>query len=147
MRLLHHPAAALAWLGRHGTSAVAVSIFLGLAVPPLAALFKPLVPETIFLLLMLAFLRVDAWELRARFAAPGLVVLATAWIMLAVPAALGLVFLAFGLPELAPLRARARLRPSQLGPDAGRDRRRGPRPHLALFRHCPVPDLSAAAIA
>jgi BASS family bile acid:Na+ symporter len=102
MRLLDHPAAALAWLGRHGTSAVAVSIFLGLAVPPLAALFKPLVPEAIFLLLMLAFLRVDAWELRARFAAPGLVVLATAWIMLAVPAALGLVFLAFGLPELAP---------------------------------------------
>jgi hypothetical protein len=102
MRLLDHPAAALAWLGRHGTRAVAVSIFLGLAVPPLAALFKPLVPEAIFLLLMLAFLRVDAWELRAHFARPGLVVLATAWIMLAVPAALGLVFLAFGLPELAP---------------------------------------------
>jgi hypothetical protein len=102
MRLLDHPAAALAWLGRHGTSAVAVSIFLGLAVPPLAALFKPLVPEAIFLLLMLAFLRVDARELRAHFAKPGLVVLATAWIVLAVPAALGLVFLAFGLPELAP---------------------------------------------
>jgi hypothetical protein len=102
MRLLDHPAAALAWLGRHGTRAVAVSIFLGLAVPPLAVLFKPLVPEAIFLLLMLAFLRVDAWELRAHFAKPGLVVLATAWIMLAVPAALGLVFLAFGLPELVP---------------------------------------------
>ncbi len=102
MRLLDLLAAALAFLGRHGTRAVAASIFLGLAVPPLAVLFKPLVPEAIFLLLMLAFLRVDARELRAHFAKPGLVVLATAWIMLAVPAALGLVILAFGLPELVP---------------------------------------------
>jgi hypothetical protein len=102
MRLLDLLAAPLAFLGRHGTRAVAVSIFLGLAVPPLAAVFKPLVPEAIFLLLMLAFLRVDARELRAHFAKPGLVVLATAWIMLAVPAALGLVVLAFGLPELVP---------------------------------------------
>jgi BASS family bile acid:Na+ symporter len=102
MRLLDPLAAALAFLGRHGTRAVAVSIFLGLAVPPLAAVFKPLVPEAIFLLLMLAFLRVDARELRAHFAEPGLVALATAWIMLAVPAALGVVFLAIGLPELAP---------------------------------------------
>jgi hypothetical protein len=102
MRLLDLLAAALAFLGRHGTRAVAVSIFLGLAVPPLAAVFKPLVPEAIFLLLMLAFLRVDARELRAHFAEPGLVALATAWIMLAVPAALGVVFLAIGLPELAP---------------------------------------------
>jgi hypothetical protein len=102
MRLLDLLAAPLAFLGRHGTRAVAVSIFLGLAVPPLAAVFKPLVPEAIFLLLMLAFLRVDARELRAHFAKPGLAVLATAWIMLAVPAALGLVVLAFGLPELVP---------------------------------------------
>ena len=102
MRLLDLLAAALAFLGRHGTRAVAASIFLGLAVPPLAVPFKPLVPEAIFLLLMLAFLRVDARELRAHFAKPGLVVLATAWIMLAVPAALGLVILAFGLPELVP---------------------------------------------
>ncbi len=102
MRLLDLLAAALAFLGRHGTRAVAASIFLGLAVPPLAVPFKPLVPEAIFLLLMLAFLRVDARELRAHFAKPGLVVLATAWIMLAVPAAVGLVVLAFGLPELAP---------------------------------------------
>ncbi len=102
MRLLDLPAAALAFLGRHGTRAVAVSIFLGLAVPPLAALFKPLVSAAIFLLLILAFLRVDARELRAHFAEPGLVVLATVWIMVAVPAALGLVFLALGLPGRVP---------------------------------------------
>jgi hypothetical protein len=102
MRLFDFPASALAFFGRHGTRAVAVSIFLGLAVPPLAALFKPLVAEAIFLLLMLAFLRVDARELWAHFAEPGLVVMATAWIMLAVPAALGFVFLAVGLPDRVP---------------------------------------------
>jgi hypothetical protein len=102
MRLLDLLAAALAFLGRHGTRAVAVSIFLGLALPPLAALFKPLVSEAIFLLLMLAFLRVDARELWAHIAKPGLVVMATAWIMLVVPAALGLVLLAVGLPDRVP---------------------------------------------
>jgi hypothetical protein len=102
MRLFELLAQALAWLGRHGTGAVAASIFLGLAVPPLAAVFKPFVSAAIFLLLMLAFLRVDARELRAHFAEPRLVVLATAWIMLAVPAALGFAFLALGLPGRAP---------------------------------------------
>lgn len=102
MRLLDLLAAALAFLGRHGTRAVAVSIFLGLALPPLAALFKPFVSEAIFLLLMLAFLRVDARELWAHIAKPGLVVMATAWIMLVVPAALGLVLLAVGLPDRVP---------------------------------------------
>jgi BASS family bile acid:Na+ symporter len=102
MRLFDLSAQALAWLGRHGTGAVAASIFLGLAVPPLAAVFKPFVSAAIFLLLMLAFLRVDARELRAHFVEPRLVVLATAWIMLAVPAVLGFAFLAVGLPGRAP---------------------------------------------
>src|SRR5260370_2582834 len=70
MRLLDLPAAALAFLGRHGTRAVAVSIFLGLAVPPLAALFKPFFPEAIFLLLTPAFPRVHPPELPPRFPYP-----------------------------------------------------------------------------
>jgi len=37
-------AAALSWLGRQGTRAVATSIFVGIAVPPLAAWFKPVFP-------------------------------------------------------------------------------------------------------
>jgi hypothetical protein len=102
MGLLGLLAAALAFLGRHGTRAVAISIFLGLAVPPLSALFKPLVTPAIFLLLLLAFLRVDSRELRAHFVAPALVVLASAWIMVVVPAAFGLAFLALGLPQRVP---------------------------------------------
>ena len=38
-------AAALSWLGRQGTRAVAASIFIGIVTPPLAALFKPIFPD------------------------------------------------------------------------------------------------------
>jgi hypothetical protein len=96
------PAAVLAWLGRQGTRAVAASIFLGLAAPPLAALFKPYVPEAIFALLLLAFLRVDSRMLRGYAMRPGLVLAATAWMMLVTPALLGGIFLALGLGQLAP---------------------------------------------
>jgi hypothetical protein len=102
MPLHHMPAAALAWLGRQGTRAVAASIFLGVAVPPLAALFKPYVPEAIFALLVLAFLRVEPRHLLGYAARPGLVVAATAWMMLVTPALLGSLFLAAGLRESAP---------------------------------------------
>jgi BASS family bile acid:Na+ symporter len=94
--------AALAGLGRHGTRAVALSIFLGIAAPPLAALFKPLVPEAIVAMLVLAFLRVGPRELRAHVTDPKLVLWATAWIMLATPAALGAGFLLLGLPGRRP---------------------------------------------
>lgn len=102
MVLVHALAAALAWLGRHGTSAVAISIFVGLLVPPLAALFKPLVAPAIFIMLCLAFLRVDPVALRGYFTRPLLTFAATAWIMLAVPAVLGLALLGTGLKELLP---------------------------------------------
>jgi BASS family bile acid:Na+ symporter len=41
MGLLETPAAALAWIGRQGTRAVALSVFAGLALPWLAAAAKP----------------------------------------------------------------------------------------------------------
>lgn len=96
------PAAGLGWLGRHGTRAVAVSLFLGLAAPPLAAWCKPLVPEAIFGLLVLAFLRVDPRELRAHFVEPALVLAATVWMMLVVPAGLGVAFVLAGVPDRLP---------------------------------------------
>ena len=97
MHWLTRPAAALAWIGRQGTRAVAFSIFAGLALPPLAALFKPAFTASLFALLCLAFLRVDPAELRAHAARPGLVLAATAWIMIATPLACGLLVTAFGI--------------------------------------------------
>ena len=68
MAILDRAAAALAWLGRHGTGAVAVSMFVGIAVPPLGALLRPYFPETVIVLLVLAFLRVEPAGLRAQLA-------------------------------------------------------------------------------
>jgi hypothetical protein len=60
------------------------------------------VPQAIFVLLVLAFLRVDPHRLRGHAARPGLVLADTAWMMLVTPALLGGLFLTVGLDQLAP---------------------------------------------
>jgi hypothetical protein len=102
MRFLDPLAAGLAWLGRRGTNAVAVSILLGIALPPLGVLVRPFFPETVFLLLCLAFLRVDPGALRAQFARPWLLIGATVWIMLIVPVLIGLGLNALDLFDRSP---------------------------------------------
>ncbi|HUI97324.1 MAG TPA: hypothetical protein VLX44_16325 [Xanthobacteraceae bacterium] len=101
MPWLTRPAAALAWIGRQGTRAVALSVFAGLALPPLAALFKPAFTASLFVLLCLAFLRVDPGALRAHLARPGLVLAAAAWMMIATPLVCGLALAADG-SDVAP---------------------------------------------
>jgi len=105
MSALHLPLRCLAWLGRQGTRAVAVSALLGLVLPPLSALFRPLVEEAIFLLLVLAFLRVDPAAVTAYLRAPRLVAPAGVWMLLAVPVATALALTTTGVaaayPELA----------------------------------------------
>src|SRR6476660_500432 len=101
-RLFDRSAAALAWLGRHGTHAVAISIGLGIALPPLGVLIRPFFTETVFLLLCLAFLRVDPGALRAQFARPRLLLAAGAWAMLAVPVLTGLALSGFDLRGHSP---------------------------------------------
>ena len=85
MGLLDRAAAALAWLGRHGTRAVALSMFVGIAVPPLGAILRPYFPETVVVLLILAFLRVDPASLRAQWTRPVLLIVAATWTMLLLP--------------------------------------------------------------
>jgi BASS family bile acid:Na+ symporter len=93
--------AALAWLGRQGTRAVATSIFVGLALPWLAAILKPVVGPAIFCLLVLAFLRVEPSALRDQFsrARLPLLLLATFWIMVATPLILGALYTIVGEGE------------------------------------------------
>jgi len=102
MGFLDRLAAGLAWLGRCGTTAVAVSILLGIVLPPLGALVRPFFPETVFLLLCLAFLRVDPGALRAQFAKPWLLIAAAVWIMLIVPVLVGLCLNALDLFDRSP---------------------------------------------
>jgi len=95
-------AAALSWLGRQGTRAVAASIFIGIFLPPLAALFKPIFPFALFALLCLAFLRVDPAQVRAHFSRPFIVGAASAWMMLATPLLIGLTLVLLGVADRLP---------------------------------------------
>lgn len=89
MPVLNASWAALAWLGRQGARAIAAVVFIAIVVPPFDALVKPFVTEAIFALLCLAFLRVDTAVLRGHMRRPGLVLAATAWTSLVVPAVIG----------------------------------------------------------
>ena len=86
--LLHVTTMALAWLGRQGTRAVATLVFIGLALPPVDAVLKPYVSEAIFVLLCIAFLRIEPSLLRYQLRRPGVVLAATLWTMLVIPLAL-----------------------------------------------------------
>jgi len=96
------PVRALTWIGGQGTRAVAALVFIGIAVPPLGELVKPFVTEAIFLLLCISFMRVDIGALRDHLRRPGIVIAATAWTTLAVPAMIGTVFHAGGLDARSP---------------------------------------------
>ena len=100
--LLDAPAAVLSWLGRQGTRAVAALIVIGIAMPPLGALLKPFVTEAVFMLLCVAFLRVDAAAFRSYLGRPTIVLAATAWTSLVIPTLFGVSYLAFGLKDQSP---------------------------------------------
>lgn len=102
MPLLNTSLTLLAWLGRQGTRAVAALVVIGIAVPPLGALLKPLVTETIFVLLCLAFMRVDLGAFRAHLRRPAVVLAAGVWTGMLIPLLGGLLGIAIGLPERAP---------------------------------------------
>jgi len=95
-------AAPLGWLGRQGTRAVALSVFAGIALPPVATLFKPAFTPALAVLLCLAFLRVEPAALHAYLRRPALVIAATLWIMIAVPLALGFALKLWGAHWLEP---------------------------------------------
>ncbi len=102
MSLIAVPATALSWLGRQGTRAVAASLFIGVMLPPLAALLKPIFAYALFALLCLAFLRVDPAEVRAHFTRPARVAAASAWMMLATPVLIGLTLVLLDMSERLP---------------------------------------------
>jgi hypothetical protein len=92
----------LEWLGRQGTRAIAASLLVGLAIPPLAAALKPVFPVAILLLLAFSFLRVEPALLRQEFRRPERVAIAMGWIMIAIPVAIGLGAAALGAERIGP---------------------------------------------
>jgi hypothetical protein len=92
----------LSWLGRQGTRAVAALVVVGVTLPSIGAILKPYVTEAVFLLLCIAFLRVDVTALKSHVRRPAIVLAATAWTSVAVPALFGATCLAAGLDKRAP---------------------------------------------
>ena len=102
MPILNGLAAALAWLGRQGTSALAASIFLGLAVPPLAAYVKPYLGESVFVLLLFSYLRTDPAAFSRHLRSPGLIIAVSLWVMVAIPLLFGTAYVLSGIRETLP---------------------------------------------
>jgi predicted Na+-dependent transporter len=94
--------AALAWLGRQGARAIAAVVFIAILVPPFDALLKPYVPEAIFALLFVAFVRVETADLRRQLRKPGLLIAATVWTSLIIPVLIGVGCLAVKVDTRAP---------------------------------------------
>jgi len=102
MWLLRGLRSALAWLGRQGTRALAASVFLGLAVPPLAAYVKPYLGETVFVLLLFSYLRTDPNAFGRHLKAPGLAIAGALWVMVAAPLLFGTAYMLSGVREAMP---------------------------------------------
>jgi hypothetical protein len=96
------PVRGLAWIGGQGTRAVAALVLFGIAVPPLGEMLRPFVTEAVFLLLCISFVRVDIGALRDHLRRPAIVLAATAWTTLAVPAMIGVIFHFGGLDTRSP---------------------------------------------
>jgi BASS family bile acid:Na+ symporter len=87
----------LAWSARHGTVLLAGCIFVGVAVPPLAALLRETLTVTVAGLMTLVLLRIDLAQALGYLRRPVLVAALLAWLLLACP------LLAFALVRLVGL--------------------------------------------
>lgn len=78
-------AAFLEWSARKGAALLALGIFAGLFIPPLAAAFRDIITPTVFLLMTLVLLRVDPAQVLAYLRRPLLVAALLAWLLLVSP--------------------------------------------------------------
>jgi predicted Na+-dependent transporter len=69
----------LAFLGRHAAFFMAGGLFVGLALPGLAAWLRPLLPYFVFLLAAATMIRIDGPEIIAHVGRPGRLALILAW--------------------------------------------------------------------
>ena len=84
-RSLNAIVAALAALGRHGSLILPVGVFIGLLVPPLAALMKPLLIPGIIGPFIIALIRMDWQRLVDHVRQPLLIVILLLWLLIAAP--------------------------------------------------------------
>ncbi len=77
--------AILTWLGKHATGAMAAGVFLGLAVPDLAALAKPLLVPAVVAMLIMSLLRLEPAAIRRAARSPLRILPAVAFVLLISP--------------------------------------------------------------
>jgi predicted Na+-dependent transporter len=97
--MIRLPFEILGWIGRRGTVAVAISVLVGMALPAWSAYARPWLTYAVFLLLVLAFLRVDQDAVRLRLRKPGKILAASVWMLLCLPVLAVILFRTTGLNE------------------------------------------------
>jgi len=102
MLIVDASTAVLSWLGRQGTRAVAALVVIGIAFPSIGVILKPYVTEAVFVLLCIAFLRVDIAGFKTCLRRPAIALAATAWTSVGVPVLFGVSCLALGTNKQAP---------------------------------------------
>lgn len=88
----------LVWLGRHGSRLIALGVLLGLTVPPLASLMRPLLIVTIVGPFLIALIRLDWRRLGRQLGRPAETGLMVAWLLLLSPLLVHAAILPLGLP-------------------------------------------------
>ena len=83
-------------LGRRGAPILAAGVFIGLALPDLAAFMRPALTPAVFLLMVLAMTRVRTDQVRHHLARPRLLIAALLWVAVVLPALIGLARLGIG---------------------------------------------------
>ena len=88
----------LDWLARRAAWVMAAGLFVGLALPDLARLCKPLIGPAVFVLLVATVLRID-WQKTLNYARrPAVPIIVTAWLLIAAPLLVWLATRWIGLP-------------------------------------------------
>lgn len=83
--LITLPFSALGWIGRRGAAAVAISVLIGMLLPAFSSYARPYLSEAVFVLLVLAFMRVDTAAILLRLKRPTLLLASSLWMLLALP--------------------------------------------------------------
>lgn len=92
----------LAFMGRHGSMGFALSIFLGLALPQLAASLRPLLPVTIFIFVALTFARADFSGIKRALKSPKSLAAVFLWMTLMPPVLVGAALALIGRETIEP---------------------------------------------
>lgn len=89
----------LEWLGLHAAPLIAASVFLGLALPPLAGLLRPLLAVFILAPMAIALMRVDWGALGAYARRPAMIAAMVLWSLVVSPLLMWFALTAVSLPE------------------------------------------------